>query len=132
MGTRQLLRQIERAALVLGALAIAASAISLDRALIGGVFTGAAVGYLNLAMVRLLFERGSQSPEQRGTVLVAFMVKSVLLLLLVAVVVFGFRVDAIGFIAGFSSAVLAIMVVPVIRFVGGARPSAETGGEGEE
>jgi hypothetical protein len=132
MATTALILQIERTALVLGGLATAASVITLDPGVVGGVFIGAALGWLNLAVVRLLFERGARAPEQRGAVLGAFLVKTVLLMALVALVVLALRVDAIGFVAGFSCAVLAIMLVPARRFLGGPGPSAEAGAEREE
>lgn len=132
MATMGLIHRIERTALLLGVLATLASVISLDPGVVGGVFIGAATGWLNLAAVRVLFERGARMPERRGVVLSAFAVKSVLLLALVAVIVFAVGVDAIAFIAGFSSAVLAIMLIPAWLFLGGTGTAMGAEGEREE
>jgi hypothetical protein len=114
-----LIRRIERAALVLGGVAVLLSTISLDPAVIVGVFIGAAVGWLNFLVVRALSERAAANPDRKNTVIGVVMVKLAVLIGVVMVLVLVFGVHGVGFIAGFSAAVLAVISVPILDVLGG-------------
>jgi hypothetical protein len=93
---------------------LAGSVISLDLGNIGGVFIGAAIGCANLAAIRWLCERAAANPDQRQAVMAAFTVKFVLLIGIVGAVVLLVDFNEVAFIIGFSTMVLAVMLVPIL------------------
>ena len=109
-----LFRHVERTAAILGLVAVLLSILTLDVKFISGVFIGAAVGWLNLVAVRTLAARMVRANAIKGLVLGAFLLKFSVLAALVAVAILVLGVDAIGFLVGFFTMVLAVMVVPAV------------------
>ena len=128
---RDLIRRVELVALILGVFVTAGSVITLDPKVIGGVFIGAAFGWLNLAVVRLLFERGAREPERKSTMVGAFLIKSAILIGLIAAVVIITGIDGLGFIIGYSVSVVAVLVVPMVSFLFGGGKDAPPGESSE-
>jgi hypothetical protein len=127
-----LIRRIERTALIIGVVAVAASVASNDLRFIAGTFIGATIGWLNLQTVRVLVDRAVRLPEQRKAVMAAFTAKFLVLLTVITIVVLLADVNLIGFLVGISSTVVAATLVPLLNplFPGNTPPTA-TPAEGE-
>ena len=131
INSQDLILKIQRAAFVLGGLAIVASAITLDPNFVVGVFVGAAIGWANLAIIRALYERGRENPDYRHMVIGAVAVKVVLLLIMITVLILAFNLNGTAFIAGFSSMVLAVLAVPM-RFLLFPKAASRISAEGTD
>ena len=111
----KLVKRTERAGYALAFLAVGLSVISLDLSTIVGVSIGAAIGCANLAAIRWLCAKAAANPDQRQAVMAAFSVKFVLLTGIVGAVVLLVDFNEIAFIVGFSTMVVAVMLVPILN-----------------
>jgi len=114
-----LFRRVQLTAGVLGLIAVLLSLVTLDLRFISGVFLGAAIGWLNLLVVGTLYDRVVRAGALRGTVLGAYLLKFGVLAGVVTVGILVLGVDAIGFLVGFLTMVVAITVVPLLYGIKG-------------
>lgn len=122
------LRIVERWTLVLAAIASGAALVALPRAMAFACAVGAGLMCLNAAAIRWLTERAYKSAggPTPGLGLLLFNVKMALLVAAVAIALFVFRLDGIGFILGISVfPVAAVCAALSIRLEPGEGP-AET------
>jgi len=123
-----LIARVEKTAAVLGILASIVSLVTGDPKVIGGVIIGAGIGWTNFYGVRLLVQRGLAVPDERRAVFAAFAAKFLVLITIVIVVLVTIGIDPLAFIIGFSSTVVAVMLVPLLNplFPGNTPPEVDS------
>ena len=140
-----LFRRIENAALFAGLIAVVASFLTGNLKIVGGVFTGAAIGWINVSAIRSLISRGlaglesappthpaapgravrgevnSDEPPDEGiaarrtAILAGFGLKFVVLVIIITVSVLTIGVHPTGLLVGFSVSVAAVLIVPLLN-----------------
>lgn len=113
---KQLLWQrIEKVTAILSVLALLLSMISLDLLVVGGVFTGAIVGWINLKVLTNVVGRSLKLTHARNRVLLIVALKFVLLLGLIAAIILVLRVNVLGFLLGYSCLVISVATVSLLE-----------------
>ncbi len=140
-----LFKRIESAALFAGLGAAIISFVTGDLKIVGGVFTGAAIGWINVSAIRSLISRGLSGMEsappshpaalgravrgevkkddsedtgiaaRRTAILAGFGVKFVVLVIIITVSVLTIGVHPTGLLVGFSVSVAAVLIVPLLN-----------------